>query len=349
MKNKRVLSFSLIILFFLILPIVLDVLEIPSNSDRFKSLPSNDLGHPSPYIFIANELTTSNEPVDILILGSSFGWTGLDASIIAECLSKEIDRNAKVLNFCSNWRGDDQYFILLRELLKKREVKLVLITQPVWSIQQQYTWHFRTSHYMRFSDNYLLSGLSTIDKITWYGHLVLGAPRQLLSAIRPNIRPNKIPHSETFGSMLKKKGFNGEMFENFEPEVNNDIYQTTGSIESVDEFVDLNHTFPEFQTFWMKKIRDTLNINKVSHAQISIPIWSHRNDKEIKRSASLNDIYQCDLIGITPYKLFGEMKLQEQKLFFYNEHMNYNGAKYFTKSVIKKIIEYYKLNSNKSV
>ena len=339
MNNKRVLIFCLIILFFLLLPILLDIFEIPNNSERFKSLPSNDLGHPSPYINIANELTNSSEPIDILILGSSFGWTGLDASIITEKLSKEIGRSAKVLNFCSNWRGEDQYYIILHEILKKREVKFVVFTQPVWSIQQQNTWHFRTSHFMKFSDNYLLDGLSVLDKITWYGHLVLGAPRQLISGLRPNLIPDIIPHAESFGSMLKKRGFHGEEFKIYEPLIN----QKEVNLEiGKSEYKDFDHNFPKFQTFWFNRIRELLDNNKINRALISIPIWSHRNDNFIRRSLVLNDIYQCDLIANVPKKLFGRFDDKKQKLFFYNEHMNYNGAKYFTNSIANKIIDKYK-------
>lgn len=342
MKNKRVLTYCVVIILFLLLPVIIDFLGLRNNTENFKSLPSNDLGHPSPYVFIADEMSRTEEPVDILILGSSFGWTGLDASIIASELSKEIGRKTAVLNFCSNWRGEDQYLILLRDLLLKRKVNMVLITQPIWEYQKQYSWHFRASYFMRFSDRYLLSGLSLNDKVSWYSHLVLGAPRQLLSAIRPNIPLNPIPHSSTFGTMLKKKGFNGENFVQFKQvPVVNKINRTYNDSFTNTHYKIMDSKFPEFQTFWMNHLSSLLTKRNISKALISIPIWSTRNDKYVKIYSELFDIYDSTFIGIPPYELFGEMKPEKQNLFFYNEHMNYNGAKYFTESIVKKIIETY--------
>ena len=343
MKNKRVLSFCVVIILFLLLPVILDFLGLHNSTENFQSIPSQDLGHPSPYIFIADEMSRTEEPVDILILGSSFGWTGLDASIIASGLSKEMGRKTTVLNFCSNWRGEDQYFIILRDLLLKRKVKMVLISQPVWEFQKQYSWHYRASYFMRFSDRYLLSGLSLNDKISWYSHLVLGAPRQLLSAIRPNIPLNPIPHSSTFGSMLKKRGFQGENFVYFKQSpIINKINRTYNYSITNSHFKIIDSKFPKFQTFWINHLSSLLTKNNISKALISIPTWSTRNDNYVKIYRELIDIYDSTYIGIPPYELFGKMGPDKQKLFFYNEHMNYNGAELFTESIVKTIVETYK-------
>jgi hypothetical protein len=343
LKTQRIACLGLVLLFFLLLPLILAVLDQPHYSEKFKSLPSSDLGHPSPYSFIAEEISNSAKPIDILILGSSFGWTGLDATEIKSELSKEISREAIVLNFGTNWRGEEQYYIILRDLLLKRKIQMVLWTQPVWEYQQQQTWHFRSNYFMRFGDRTLIEGLPLYDKITWYGHLVLGSPRQLLSAFRPNLTHYPINHSDSFGSYLKMSGFNGKPFQaqeirplNLNPD---DLFASTNNLG---QFQKDCSPFPEFQTFWLNKFGELVDKESIFITAISIPVWKYRKECFVKQSLLALAPLKADLLGIPPAKLFGNMPDLEQETYFYNEHLNLNGSKYFTCSILPGIIAAYK-------
>lgn len=136
------------------------------------------------YTFIREEIFGTGEPIDILFLGSSSVWTGVNAVLVEEVLEERLRRPATVLNFGVTFPGHEASYFLLRDTLSRRPVKLVVLGAP--SAERE-TPHRVTPYLLDLSrDRAFLRTLPAADLPTFYASTLLGAPRQLLSMLRPN-------------------------------------------------------------------------------------------------------------------------------------------------------------------
>jgi hypothetical protein len=172
------LAFVTFCILSLLAPFVLPKI-VPLES-RYEAIPWN-LGN---YTFIREQIFEQEGPIDILFLGPSAVWTGIDPTLVQEALRERYKRDATALNFGVDFYGNEQAYFLLRDTLLTRRVRLVVLGAPSPSTSAP---HLVTPYLLDLHrDRTLLSSLPISSWPAFYAAAVLGAPRQLLSFLRPN-------------------------------------------------------------------------------------------------------------------------------------------------------------------
>src|SRR6185369_7920682 len=89
-----------------------------------------------PFSHIQQGVFEEKGDIDLLFIGSSFLWAGIDTPQVERAQSAQLGRKATVLTLGSNWWGEDLTYFLLRDLLARRRVKMVVFSMPTKTDQQ---------------------------------------------------------------------------------------------------------------------------------------------------------------------------------------------------------------------
>jgi hypothetical protein len=177
-RRYQVVAFVTFILLSLIAPLVIP-LVIPIER-RYEAIQWN-LGN---YPFIREQIFATKGPIDILFVGPSAVWTGVDPVLVQEAVKARLQREAAVLNFGTDFYGHEAAYFLVRDTLATRQVRVVVLGVPSPPTRAP---HVVTPHLVDvYRDAALLRSLPLEDRLIFYTSGILGAPRDLLSAVRPN-------------------------------------------------------------------------------------------------------------------------------------------------------------------
>lgn len=78
--------------------------------------------------YLSFEIYRNSQPIDLLIVGDSAVWTGIDARVVEDELSKLLQRPATVVLVGGNWQGERESAYLLQDFLQRRKVKMVIFS-----------------------------------------------------------------------------------------------------------------------------------------------------------------------------------------------------------------------------
>jgi hypothetical protein len=180
---KSVASFCILLASLLSLPVVTRWIGHPSREQAYASLP-DAAGLVGAHI---REMYRQPGDPDILFLGSSLVHAAIDTPTVEDALSAHIGRRAHVDILALNWQGLDLQYFLLRDYLDKHHPSLLIWNLPVPGSRNLEP-HIEAFHWIRFGEySDALSGLPFRYRIALYGDMVLGAPRELLSYVRPSL------------------------------------------------------------------------------------------------------------------------------------------------------------------
>lgn len=115
---------------------------------------------------------------DVLVLGSSRSWSGVDTDYLAARLGP----GRRVLNFATNGGQLDLYDVLLADVLRRGTVKLLLVEANLASENDRARPHVWASWWWDGGER--VAGLPWRARLELYGYAMLGAPRRLLERIR---------------------------------------------------------------------------------------------------------------------------------------------------------------------
>src|SRR6185503_18812143 len=114
-------------------------------------------------------------------------WVGIDAPLVQRELTRALGRPARVLTFGMNFPGIDLQYVLLRDFLERRKARMVVFSMPT-ARHISDSPHVFAYRFMRYGEDVqALEGLSVRNRAALYAGEVLGAPRQFLSLLRPNL------------------------------------------------------------------------------------------------------------------------------------------------------------------
>lgn len=334
----QALAMLLALVATLVLPVLLPVFGLPSRLEVYRSLPVST----GPFNFIAHEIFEDERPIDLLLIGSSTLWSAIDARHLETALSERLGRPAIVRVLAANWPGDDLTYVLLRDVLEHRKVKFVVLGMP-FPNQTNDRPHVQSFRWLRFGDDSRIWEMATFRSLlSVYASSVLGGPRQLVSALRPN-RPTP-NHEEgiNLGGQLGEHGFRGAPFVRFErapPPI--PVERAIGRTATEGWFRVTNTRLGPYQTHFAKLIGELLKTHQVRAAAIHVPMWSDRASETVNQAMDWNDVLgvPMPIIGAPGSVMFSNLSANEQELLYYDEHLSRNGAEFFTRALTPAIVE----------
>ena len=181
--TRGAVAFCILLVGLAALPVILKWIGPPSAEQLFSStdLKASAVGRMKHFIY--------DDPgdTDILIVGSSTVHHGILPNRLQDNLSHLLGRTVRVRVLFLNFPGLDASYFLIREYLARHRVGLVVLSMPVPNSftnaphATSYSWLSYADMESQPKSNPFYS------KFQMYGELVLGAPRQLLAKIRPNL------------------------------------------------------------------------------------------------------------------------------------------------------------------
>jgi hypothetical protein len=340
------LVFAGAVLALLALPGLLHARGHPSVEERFRSVPQTGGDFAAIEHFVLHEA----EPIDILVLGTSYLWAAIDTPLLEERVGEALGRPAVARTLGSNFRGEEMYTVLLDETLRRRKVRVLVLSMP--SERDRRDSPHPYAHRVAgpgFLDLY--DGLPLRQRGAALGEVLLGAPRHALALVRGE-RTEVSPLLRTNGALLRREGFSGAAFdEDLRPAPELPVSSLVYGPASRDRFCFLDDALNEIQLHFTRQTIALAQKNGVRVVILNVPTWSDRtpNPGIIERRAWRDCVRErmvypetfpgTTLVGATPRDLFGEMTEREAQRFFYSGHMNANGARYFTDAIAPALVE----------
>ena len=182
-STSSAITFCFLLITLLSLPLVTLSIGHPPREQAYAGLTSEA----GPVGMHVREMFRDPSDADVLFLGSSLVRAAIDKPALEQALSTHLGRPAKVDILALNWQGIDLQYFLLRDFLQAHHVGLIVWNLPVPGSRSLFP-HveaFRWARFGEYSD--ALSGLPIRYRLALYGDMVLGAPRELLSHLRPNL------------------------------------------------------------------------------------------------------------------------------------------------------------------
>ena len=338
-----------------LIPCFMVTLEFPNREQRYAFI-SPQIG-PTHAIF--KSLCKDDQPIDILILGSSLAMCALDPLILEKELSKQLDRPSVVLNLAIHWRGEEIPFLLLNEILKQREVKML-----IWSSPETITWsnepHSLAFHFWNNERNFKnLRNLPLENQIQYYTGSLLSFPRLAYLALThgnhfetpifdmiDNYGPNGgLPWELGFREQTEdRKSDQPDKFIPYHKDApiitENDLVYSTSSKQN---FYFGKNEVNAYQKAFLNKIGKLCHENSIPLVCFKMPTYAEYNYQQIHFPVYWPDHFEIPLtlMGVLPHQLFPNMDKTERRRFYTDAHLNANGQKYLSEAIAPALSKFY--------
>ncbi len=338
-------TMALALAFFLALPL-LDLFSVPeAHLETWRTNPT------IPYVY--EETFRENGPIDVLIVGSSREMHGLRPDLIRERLSRELGREAVVCTFGMEFRGEDAVYMLLKNVLARRPVKMVVLAGPLpW--QDRAVPHPHAHRLWMYEPNAeAYDGLPLSSRLAFYACSVLGSPRHLLSLVRPNVAAGELDGRIAGTGLRELRGACASTRTRDNRPFRTQTYPVPAwpvarmirSTAGPGAFVFTGPELDAFQSHFHRLIGELAGANGVKLVYISIPPFWQARDEIVRERAdwvSLSGAEKADLVGLPPAVLFRDVPEDELSgLYWDDNHLNNNGAVLFTQAILPALVEAY--------
>lgn len=336
-------AFALLLLVLISAPAAVGRMGLLDRADVYPTLPVGA----GPIAHIQHEIFEESSDLDVAFIGSSFMWSAIDAPYVQEELTRTLGREARVTVLASVWPGLDRDYAFLRDLLAQRRVSLVVLQFPNRNrpsddpaadvnrvSDQPHVQAFRIYRAGEFPE--VGDGLHWRGRAALYAGAVLGMPRHLLTELRPNYLASSTVEP-TLGARLDRRGYFGASFEPFRPQASQiDADQLIFGPSSAANFRFFQESLPPYQMHFARLIAALLEESDVPAVLLHIPQANEvSSDYVEERMNWLEETgVRATMIGIPPSRLFAGFSQAEVRRFFASDHLNENGARYFTRAVM---------------
>ncbi len=278
--------------------------------------------------------------IDVLFLGFSSLWVGLDSKSIEKDLS--LNRNSKVVvrTIGMNHPGEDILEILAKDLLARRKVKEAFISQPNRSTDRP---HPYIHHILTRGD--IGEGLGVIEKIRLNGLVSLRFFKNLMSVIFPYRKEWSVDYSSPWNGSTPRAS-------RWKKAKNLSLIQAKKSIRQYrpilkaykNNVIGVNSigTVSMYQQKSLERLRNTLYSKKTNLNLIYMPLYPEIREKNFKLRVNDSVLENVPIWGQENFFAFEEINDNEAKTFFYNNnHLNNIGTYYFSRAFVKLYKELY--------
>jgi hypothetical protein len=336
-SNLSAISFCGLLILLLCLPVLTSLVGHPPREQAIAGL----AGAAGPVGMHVREIFEDPSSADVLLLGSSLVRAGVDEPTLEQALSTHLGRAAHVGMLSLNWQGLDLQYFLLRDYLKTHHPELIIWNLPVPG-SRNLAPHVEAFRWVRFNEySDALTGLPLRYRLAIYGDMVLGAPREVLSYLRPNLLSKEEEASQVRSARI---GYYGAPFI---PESVD--WATIPSVEQSyeDPPYDLVRAAGKpldlYETHFAMKILYLAKENRIKIALLHIPIDTEQGLDYMPERGRWSDSLRTSapMIGSTSAVLFKGLDPQRVHDFYADQHLNFNGSMLFTRSIIPAILKAY--------
>jgi len=337
-SKSSALSFSILLIVLLGLPVINFWIGHPLREQAYDAVSSEAAG---PVGMNMREIFRDSSDADVLFLGSSLVRAGIDPGTVEQALSAHLGRPAKVQVLALNWQGLDLQYFLLRDYLAHHHAGLIVWNMPVPGSRnlEPHVEAFRWIRFGEYSD--ALAGLSWRYRMAIYADMVLGAPRETLSHLRPNLLGSKEVGARIVPEPL---GYYGAKFV---PEPVDTVPMPT--VEQTYEdapYRRVTAAGKPLDAYEQHFARLILELAKQAHTEvvlIHIPIDTERGMDTMPERGKWDEFLHTSapMIGTTSADLFRGVSADEVPNYYRDQHLNANGMTLFTRGVTPAILKAY--------
>jgi hypothetical protein len=359
-STRQAAAFSLLLLVLLLLPAVMGRPLLPPREEIYPAITWRF----GPFNHIRRQIFEEKADIDIVFIGSSSLWSGIDTSYVQAELSKKLGRPAVVLTLGWAWSGFDALYLISQDLLQHRKVRMLVFYDEY---NPEDCPHSAAPRWFRFGDNAeMLQGLPFRIQASYYFAAVLGMPQNLISLIRPNLTDELIDpknnHWKTFfqapnsaekmGALTSEQMKTGGSFVPFVPH---------GNARPADVCVYSPATKAQFQfsgtplAAWQLRLAQKFAVTAREHGAKLVylhllPEADKTDTAFIQERAFWPEALHADvtMVGIAPARLYSGISEDDlPKLFYTFRHFNKNGQQFFTRLITPSLLQIYDNQKNR--
>lgn len=350
-STKQAVGFALLLLLVLLLPVMLGKRGLPPREELYSMV----TWRYGPFPYMRQQIFEEKSDIDILFIGSSRLWTGIDTPYVQHELSKKLGRPAVVQTLGWAWDGWDALYFIAQDLLQHRKVHMIVFHDET---RQEDGPHPAATYWFRFGDNAeALKGLPLRIQLPYYFAAILGMPQNLVSCVRPNL-PEELdsdPWRNMFHSLniaqqmgtMTVESIPGRPFVPLLP--NGDIQSSEVCVYSPATqgcFSFSSAPIPGWQLGFAQKFANLAKAHgtRLVHLSILPDDPRERDDVSIPERAFWPAAMHADvaMVGVPSAKLYSGIPSQEvDALFYMLHHFNENGQRFFTRLVTPSLLQLY--------
>lgn len=346
-------AFAALLLALLAAPAVVSSISVLDRSTVYSTMPTGT----GPASHIQRQIFEETDDLDIVFIGSSLMWSAIDAPYVQSALTAQLGRQAAVTVIASVWPGLDRDYAYLRDLLMRRRVGLAVIQFP----NRNRPTRDAAAEVNRVSDQphvqsyrfYRVGEFPRVDeavdlryRVALYAEAVLGLPRHALAMLRPDyVTPAAV--EVTLGARLQPFGFYGAPYEIFRPTPPDfRPEEMTYSEDAASRYRFFDEPLPPYQQQFARLIAALLGEYGVPAVLLHIPQANEIDAEFVEERENWLESTGIDaeMIGIPPANLFERFSRADTVKFFSSDHLNDNGAIYFTRAVTPALLRVYSRN-----
>jgi hypothetical protein len=339
-STGRAAAFGGILLFFITLPVIVGSVKGVSREQMYRGI-SERAGA---FDFIRRQIFEEHSDLDIAFCGSSLLGGAVDPRYVEQELSKALGRPAHVMLLPQSWQGPDMNYFVSRDLMEARRVKMLVLATPAW-VQRSNQPHVQLFRIIRYGDHPgALDGLDLRHRLSIYADFVLGAPRQVLSLLRPNEIDPRTGLTTHYGT---PEGYMGAPFVPHEvkatgPPADSMIYsdRTRGFFRFTGPALN------EYQLHFLRKSVELVRAHGAMLVILHIASPSERGQETVMERQLVPEVLgdSVAMVGVPSARLFRDVPGSEFFDYYHDEHLNSNGMDLYTKAITPALIELYERN-----
>ena len=339
--NRQAVAFACLLGLCLVLPLLSAVVRDGRRERLYDQVPTTG----GPYRFIEQQLFQERGDLDVVAVGGSYVWAGLDPLVVEQELGRVLRRPAVAINLASNWHGEDFSFHVVRDLLERRKVKMLVLSLSLPYAASPHP-HPLARHWITLADVPVLDPrISVIYRLQLIGATLIGAPRQLLSLARPNLR-GQDRYDSTHGAGLFRIGFGGAPFEPFRPpppRLSAPEVLYPGGRAAVRFTGD---PLPSNEAYYLARLAELARRHGITTAIVHMPFYFGDGVALADTVEERQDWTQVfgpgsAFVASPPARLFRGFAPPDLTRFFSDTHLNANGAEFFTGAIAPALAAIY--------
>ncbi len=336
-STVRAAAFGGVLAFFLTLPVTLHLLGGVDREEAYRGI-SERAGA---FDFIRRQIYEEDSDLDIMFCGNSLLGSAIKTATVQRELSRALGRPANVVLLPQSWQGPDMNYFVSRDLMERRNVKMLVIAAPAW-VHHSNQPHVQLFRVIRYGDHPgALDGLDFRHRAAIYADYVLGAPRHALSLLRPNLVD---PDAGAPVNYELAAGYMGRPFVRHVP--SSPALPPASMIYSAATRDSFRFTGPPLNTYQLHFLRKTAELARRHGALLVIlhmPSPSERGSAAVLDRQLMTEVLGdgVALAGIPSAQLFENVPEPQFFDYYHDEHLNANGMELYTRTITPALIELY--------